>query len=86
MREISRRQLFGHAAGTLALPYLVTALSRAGITVPASERLTMGAIGLGGQGMHNLKNFLTFPDLHVVAVCDVDADHLKRAKDTVDTA
>jgi predicted dehydrogenase len=50
----------------------------------ASERLTMGAIGLGGQGMHNLKNFLTCDDLHVVAVCDVDANHRFRAKETVD--
>jgi predicted dehydrogenase len=46
----------------------------------------MGAIGLGGQGLHNLKSFLTFEDVQVVAVCDVDANHLRRAKETVDTA
>ncbi|UCD48531.1 MAG: Gfo/Idh/MocA family oxidoreductase [Phycisphaerales bacterium] len=86
MREISRRQLLGQAAGAVAMPYLVTPLRRARGAAPASERITMGAIGLGGQGMHNLKNFLTFTDLRVVAVCDVDANHLKRAKDTVDTA
>jgi predicted dehydrogenase len=86
MRKMSRRQLLGRAAGTIALPYLVTPLHRARSATPASARLTMGAIGLGGQGMHNLKNFLTFDDLHVVAVCDVDANHLKRAKETVDSA
>jgi len=46
----------------------------------------MGAIGLGGQGMHNLKNFLTCEDLRVLAVCDVDANHRQRAKQTVDAA
>lgn len=84
MREISRRQLFGRAAGAIALPYLITSPHRVCRASQASERLTMGAIGLGGQGMHNLKNFLTFDDLHVVAVCDVDASHLQRAKKTVD--
>jgi len=46
----------------------------------------MGAIGLGGQGMHNLKSFLTCEDLRVLAVCDVDINHLQRAKQTVDAA
>jgi predicted dehydrogenase len=46
----------------------------------------MGAIGLGGQGMHNLRNFLTCDDLRVLAVCDVDASHCIGAKDTVDSA
>jgi predicted dehydrogenase len=46
----------------------------------------MGAVGLGNQGMHNLKNFLTHNDLHVLAVCDVDTNHRLRAKQTVDSA
>ena len=56
------------------MPYVISSL-RAG-TAP-SERITMGAIGLGGQGMHNLKSFLTFDDVRVLAVCDVDASHLR---------
>jgi len=44
----------------------------------------MGAIGLGGQGMHNLRNFLTCDDLRILAVCDVDTQHRIRAKETVD--
>ena len=86
MRTISRRHFLGHTAGTLAVPYLIASGHRLGRATQPSARLTMGAIGLGGQGMHNLKNFLTFDDLHVVAVCDVDAGHLQRAKQTVDTA
>jgi len=81
-RRISRRRVLCGAA--LALPYVIS--SRAGGAVAPSRRLPMGAIGLGGQGMHNLKSFLTFDDVRVLAVCDVDAGHLKRAKDTVDAA
>jgi hypothetical protein len=67
----------------LVTPYVISSL-RAG--TPAGERITMGAIGLGGQGMHNLKSFLTFPDVRVLAICDVDANHRQTAKTTVDDA
>jgi len=84
MTRISRRQFLQRgAAAPLVLPWFVSSL-RAG--TPASERLTMGAIGLGGQGRHNLKSFLTFEDVRVLAVCDVDANHLQTAKNLVDTA
>jgi predicted dehydrogenase len=82
-RRISRRRVLGGAA-VFAMPYVVSSVLR-GNDAP-SNRITMGAIGLGGQGMHNLKSFLTFDDVRVLAVCDVDANHLKRAKDTVDAA
>jgi predicted dehydrogenase len=89
MKTLTRRTLLKSATGfvtsTIAVPYIVpsSALGGAG-TVAPSERLTMGAIGLGGQGMHNLKNFLTCDDLRVVAVCDVDTNHRTTAKQTVD--
>ena len=86
MKPISRRQLLwqGAALGIAGVPLAV--MSRSKTRAAASERLTMGAIGLGGQGMHNLKSFLTCTDLQVVAVCDVDKGHLDRAKATVDEA
>jgi predicted dehydrogenase len=86
MSKISRRQLLTKVAGAAALPYIALPLRDSKAQIAPSERITMGAIGLGGQGMHNLKNFLTFTDLHVVAVCDVDRDHRLRAKATVDSA
>jgi len=75
------------ALGTVGFPYIVSssALGKAGNIAP-SERLTMGAIGLGGQGMHNLRNFLTSTILRILAVCDVDTNHRIRAKETVDSA
>ncbi|HUV62899.1 MAG TPA: hypothetical protein VMW24_03320, partial [Sedimentisphaerales bacterium] len=89
MKTFTRRSLLKHTAGwmasTVAVPYLApSSVLGAGPTPAPSERLTMGAIGLGGQGMHNLRNFLTCEDLRLLAVCDVDAKHRATAKETVD--
>lgn len=45
---------------------------------PPSERITMGFIGVGGQGSGNLNTFLADPRVQVVAICDVDKKHLAR--------
>jgi predicted dehydrogenase len=91
MKMLTRRSFLKNttqlAASTIAVPYLVpsSALGKDGSTAP-SERLTMGAIGIGGQGMHNLRSFLTCDDLRILAVCDVDTKHRANAKNTVDSA
>lgn len=85
MDKIGRRGFLkgvvGAAGVSAGMPYLVPREA-----FGANERLTMGGIGFGGQGMHNLRSFLTFGDLRVLAVCDVDAGHRRRAKDEVDKA
>jgi predicted dehydrogenase len=90
MTILNRRSLLkrtAQLASAVAVPYIVpsSVLGNDGSVAP-SERLTMGAIGIGGQGMHNLKNFLTCDDLRILAVCDVDTNHRIRAKTTVDSA
>jgi len=47
--------------------------------VAANSRVRLGCIGLGGQGMSNLGNFLSDERVQVAAVCDVDAQHLAKA-------
>src|SRR5262249_48159109 len=47
-----------------------------------SERIRIGVIGVGGQGTGNMKAHLK----NVVAVCDVDSDHLGKAKAAVEKA
>ena len=90
MKPITRRRLLRRGAqttaATIALPYIGPSLLAGEKKTPPSERLTMGAIGLGGQGTHNLKNFLICDDVQVVAVCDVDADHRRRAQELVNSA
>ncbi len=84
----NRRQFLKTAAkaGTLlALPQIIpsSALGKDG-TVAPSERITLGAIGIGGRGSYVLGCFLHEPDLECIAVCDVRGDRRKRAKDMVD--
>jgi predicted dehydrogenase len=73
------------SAGLVAAPYFVrpSALGLAGAT-PPSDRIVMGAIGTGGKGRHNSEAFFKNDDVQFVACCDVDAGHLKQAKDQVD--
>ncbi len=86
---ITRRRFIkracGVAIGTFGIPYFVrsSALGKAG-SVAASECITLGFIGVGDHGINmNLRTFLGQPDARAVAVCDVDADHLSKARDIV---
>ncbi len=89
MKKISRRtfltQTTTAAITAVSAPYFIpsAALGKAGTAAP-SQRLTMGVIGIGGQGMLNLRNFLTCEDVRILAVCDVDRNHLLAAKSVVD--
>ncbi len=74
----------GTAAGLISFPYIVpsTVLGRPG-TVAPSNKITIGCIGMGWQGEYNMVNLLNHSDTKVVAVCDIDAKHLKLGADTV---
>lgn len=74
------------ATGTLGMPVFIpaSALGRSN-TVPPSERVTLAVVGIGWMGLGNLELFLEEPLAQVVAVCDVDANHLAKGTDTVNT-
>ncbi len=66
-------------AGTaVAFPNIVPS-SVFGANAP-SERIAIGCIGLGGQGTGNMRTFKGNPGSEIVALCDVDADHLEAAR------
>jgi predicted dehydrogenase len=46
---------------------------------PASDRIRVGAIGVGGMGTGDLRNFLSHSDVEVVAICDVFQPNLEKA-------
>jgi len=75
-------------AGTFILPEIIPS-SAFGIgrgTAP-SDRIVIGSIGVGSQGMSNMNDFLKLKDaVQFVAACDVDKIHLAKAKATVDLA
>lgn len=66
------------AAAALAAPLLpwLASPARAG---SANGRLQHACIGVGGMGAVDLENFRLHPRLDVVAICDVDANHLAAA-------
>jgi predicted dehydrogenase len=74
-----KRRTFLMSAGAAALP----AVGREG-ALAASDRTTVACIGTGWQGMNNVASFLEEPGAQVVAVCDVDTDHLEQARQAVD--
>jgi len=61
-----------------------TFLGSAVAAAAPSDRIAVAQIGVGWQGENNLKSFLRIPGVRLVAVCDVDAEHLSAAKNTVD--
>ncbi len=83
---ISRRRFIAATSAVSFAPYFIpsTVLGKDGGTAP-SNRITMGCIGLGWQGPWNMEQFMKEEDCQVIAVCDVDTEHLKEAKGKVDT-
>jgi predicted dehydrogenase len=87
-KSMNRRQFIQRSAGVtiagIGFPYIVpsSVLGRTNAILP-SDKITVGCVGMGGMGREDMGTFLAEPDAHVVAVCDVDANRLKRAKITV---
>ncbi|HNR36006.1 MAG TPA: Gfo/Idh/MocA family oxidoreductase [Candidatus Hydrogenedentes bacterium] len=72
-------------AGAAAFSYIIpsSALGADGAVAP-SNRIVMGAIGVGGQGAGNMRQFLNSPGVQMVAVCDCDKGRVEAAKKIVD--
>jgi predicted dehydrogenase len=79
--------------GTLGFPYVIpsSVLGRSGKMAP-SNRITMGFIGMGGQGIGNMTGndysnipggFMGKSEVRAVAVCDVDTKRRMKARDMV---
>jgi predicted dehydrogenase len=54
--------------------------------VAASDRVPLAVIGVGWQGGGHVSAYLKVPDAQLVAVCDVDDEHLNEAKAKIDKA
>ena len=82
--KASRRSFLKAAGGAIALPTIITssALGANG-RPPASERIVMAGIGMGGQGSGDLGEFMGDSRIQVVAVCDVKHDNLENIKNGV---
>jgi predicted dehydrogenase len=68
--RLTRRSFLAAAGAALAAPYVVPSSVR-GANAP-SNRITLGCIGTGNQGVNDMRGFLQNDDVQVVAVCDVN--------------
>ncbi len=74
-KKLSRRQYLkttaAAAGAAIVAPTIIpaSALGRGGATAP-SERIVLGAIGLGARGEYDLKWMLREKDVQFVAICD----------------
>ncbi len=86
--EIPRRRFIKtafQAASTIVLPTIIpsSVLGKNGRVAP-SERIILGAIGIGNRGSYVLGCFLAEEDVQFVAICDVKANRRKAVKDRAD--
>ena len=86
--RISRRTLLKNAAVGLAGAAVPTVVSGAALgksgSVAASERITLGAIGIGPRGRYVLSCMLHEPDVQFVAICDAQASRRQYVKAMAD--
>ena len=86
--RLSRRKFLSRAlqaSALLAAPQVVpgSVLGKDGGIAP-SERIVLGAIGIGHRGSYVLGCFLEEPDVQFVAVCDIKAERRKAIKKKAD--
>jgi predicted dehydrogenase len=73
-RKITRRCFLATTGAALTVPHVITSAALGSATKPpASERVVLGIIGLGGRAMGQglMRSFLAEPDAQMAAVCDV---------------
>ncbi len=71
---VSRRSLLARAAAAAAFTIVPRHVLGGEGKIPPSQKTTLAGIGTGGQGCQNMAAFLEFPEIQVVAVCDVNRE------------
>ena len=82
-RKFARLALCTSAAAAVFPPILPSSALGKNGTISPSNRLAIGVIGCGPQGLGDMSNFLNERDCQVVAVCDVKSDQLEQARNVV---
>jgi len=79
-RQMTRRHFIKTLTGAIGAFTIVPryVLGREGY-VPPSEKLHHAIIGVGGMGMSHVDYVKNDPQRQLIAVCDVDTDHLNKA-------
>lgn len=79
-KTIHRREFLKRSAtGALAFSILPNLISKGA----PSDKVRVAHIGLGGMGNQHMKWFAVLPEVEIVALCDVDANHLNGTLETL---
>jgi len=87
-KRVTRRRFLGQTAaagaGIVAMPYVITstALGAEG-RPPASDRIVMGGIGIGGRGSGDLRWAMQEKEVQFVAVCEVRRQRRDAARNAI---
>lgn len=81
---LSRRSFLGSLLAAGAAPWVVPAgvLGARGQT-PPSGRVSLGVVGVGAQGLYDMRAFLAIPEVRVTALCDVNQRNLEAGRKAV---
>ena len=72
--DISRRDFLSLSAlGLASLTILPSWKTPSGVRIAPSDRVVLGVVGLGQQGLSDFRSFSTCPGVQVAAGCDVDS-------------
>lgn len=82
--SVTRRRFLKASALSVAIPTIIpsSVLGRNG-NVPPSEKIVLGAIGIGPRGRYVLSTMLNEQDVRCVAVCDVQKNRRDQAREMV---
>jgi len=83
-KGVSRREFLGFSALGLAGLTILPSWTMQGIRIAPSDRVVIGAIGLGQQGLSDFAGFAGCAGVQVVACCDVDTIKQERFKRRVE--
>ena len=78
-----RKFILNTATIALAQPLL---FNIPGFAKPKRKKLRHACIGVGGMGGHDLNRFSAHPDVEIVAICDIDENHLAKAAEIAPNA
>ena len=82
--SVSRRKFIQTAAtAAVAAPFILRCSSG---TSSSDNILNHACIGVGGMGWSDLNKFKEHPNVRIVAICDVDAENLKKASELLPDA
>ena len=83
-KGLSRRNFLGISALGLTSLTILPSYVINGIRIAPSDRVVMGFIGLGQQGLSDFAGFAGVPGIQAVACCDVDSNKQQRFKKRVE--